>query len=311
VLINASWMLDNEKVFGSPWGPETPDAASPSLNNEHHSLGIVVGNMVRNAGHLLALRRYPEVNGWIHDTLAAAMSFVGIDPDEPDALFGSRTWMVTGALSEDLAGNAIQGFLLIGALVFCLAVARTRRMTWPLLACLFVGYVLFCLILKWQVWGMRLLLPGLAVAAVVVAAWVSRWPRLLQYALLAMLVYQAYPFVLQMPARPLLGSQSVLVTDVKDELFASHPAYRARYENYAAFLTREPGARVGLEADMVEWEYPLWYLLKEADPTVTIGHLEGVGPQPPPDRWDYSLAWLEMWGYPHPEDWFASELAAP
>ena len=313
MLVNVSWMLDNQQVFGSPLGPDTPDAASTSLNNEHHSLGVTVGNMVRNAGHVLALRRYPEVNGWIHDSLAASMSFVGIDPNQPGALFGSDTWRLGASLSEDVTGNAVQGFLLIGALVFCLAAARTRRQMWPLLACLFVGYVLFCLILKWQVWGMRLLLPGLAISAVVVAAWVSRWPRVFRYAVLGLLVYQVYPFVLQMPSRPLLGSQSVLVTDPHDELFASHPAFRPRYEEYTDFLTREPGARVGLQADMIAWEYPLWYLLKEADPTVTIGYMEGegVGPQPPPDEWDYSLAWSEMWPYPSAEDWFASGLAAP
>jgi len=36
---------------------------------------------------------------------------------------------------------------------------------------------------------------------------------------------------------------------------------------------------------MFAWEYPLWFLLHEADPTATIGNVEGDGPARPPGPW--------------------------
>ena len=150
----------------------------------------------------------------------------------------------------------------------------------------------------------------LAVASVVAAAWVVRWPRLAQIALLVALVVQAFPLVAQQPHRPLLGTGSVLTTDPVEELFWPSPGMQPRFEDYSAYLTRRPGARIGLQPDMTLLEFPIWHLMKEADPTVEIGYIDGAGPGRPPGHWDASLAWYEMLAYERPEDWAANGYAA-
>ncbi len=150
--------------------------------------------------------------------------------------------------------------------------------------------------------------PQLALGAVIAAAWIVRWPRLAQLALIPLLVYQAYPLVVHQPQRPLLGENSVLATGTNQELFRYVPSMQLPFEDYAAYLAREPGTKVGLQADMVSLEYPIWYLLKSADPTAEIGYIDGVGPGPGRDYWDVSLAWYEMLGRPRPEDWVGPGL---
>ena len=311
-LLNVGWMADNQRIFDSPLGPPAPDIGATkesSLTTHRVTPGIVVGNMVRNAGSVAATHRNGDVNLWMRDGLAASMSAVGIDPDDPEALHGAEEWVVVNWMSEDQTGSTLQVLLLLGGIVYCLASAPTRRRTWPLMACLLAGYVLFCALLRWQPFGTRLLLPALAVGAVIAAAWISRWPRLAQLALIPLLVYQAYPLVTQQPQRPLLGEQSVLVTGPEKELYRYSPGMQTRFEDYAAYLTRVPGAKIGLQEDMKLLEYPIWYELKAADPTVEIGYIDGVGPGRPPGYFDVSLAWYEMIAYERPEDWAAAGYA--
>ena len=311
-MLNVGWMADNQRLFGSPFGPPAPTIGAPAeagLTTGQLDVDILVGNAVRNAGSVLATPRNDDVNVWVRDALAGAMSAVGIDPDDPEALHGAEQWVVDNMMTEDQTGSPVQLLLLLGAGGYLLVSAPTRRRTWPLVVCLVTGYAMFCALLRWQPFGTRLLLPALAVGSVVAAAWVVRWPRPARAALLVALVVQAFPLVAQQPHRPLLGPGSVLVTDPVEELFWYSPGMQSRYEDYAEYLTRRPGAHIGLQPDMTLLEFPIWHLLEEADPTVEIGYMDGVGPGRRPQYWDASLAFYEMLAYERPEDWAAAGYA--
>ena len=285
--LNAGWVLDNMEVFGAPLGPPN------ETTNGRITPELVAGNLVRNSGTLLGTP-FADVNEAMADHLRRGMSAVGIAPDEPDALLGSPRYVIVAGRTEDTPPNAVHGLLVLGSLVAVLASRAVRRRVWPLALALLGSFVLYAVLLRWQVWGIRLFLPLIATAPVVVAAWVVRWPRRLAGALLVVLVVQSVPALVDQEHRPLVGSRSVLTTGPEEELFAGRPELREPYERAVREITAHPGARVGLGADMFAWEYPLWFLMHRADPTVVIGNVDGTGPDRPGGPWTRELRMFEL-----------------
>lgn len=285
--LNVGWMLDNVEVFGSPLGPPN------ETTNGQITPGIVAGNVVRNSGTLLGTP-FDVVNDHMADYLRSGMRAVGIAPDEPDAILGSPEYVIITSFSEDTPPNVFHGLLAVGALLALLVNRSVRRKVWPLAVGLVGSFLLYAVLLRWQVWTVRLFLPLIVLSAVLVAAWVVRWPRRLAGLLLVVLVAQSVPWVVWQEHRPLVGPESVLTTGPEEELFAGWPELRTHYERAVREITAEPGARVGLGADMFQWEYPLWYLLHQADPTVVIGNVDGTGPDRPGGPWTRELRLFEL-----------------
>ncbi len=291
IAVNVGWMVDNQEVFGSPSGPES------SLTNGRVSADVVVGNLVRNAGHQLGTP-VESVNLEVAGAIRSGLDVVGIDADDPDALYGSAVYSVDSQRNEDRPSNVLQGLLIAGSLVATLAMPALRRPLWPLVVAMGASYLVFAALFRWQVWGGRLLLPLLALGAVLVGAWVSRWPRWAAVAVLVALTLQSVPWLVLQSYRPLVGDGSVLVTTPEEELFAGRPELRAPYEELVAELAASPGTRLGLGPDMYPWEYPLWYLLHEADPTAVIGNVEGEGPDRPGGPWTREVRLDELLSSP-------------
>ena len=294
VLVNLSWILDNVAVFDSPLRPDNETV------NGRITPGIVVGNLIRNTGTLLGTP-YSGMNKRLSAVLADAMSALGVDPHEPDALLGSPVYAVITSRTEDNPPNALHGLLILAALVVLVVYGRRHdhyRRLRPVVLAVVVGLVLYAVQLRWQVWSIRLFLPLIALGAVLVAAWVVRWPRWLAGTLLVGLVAQSAPWLVLQEYRPLLGSSSVLTTSPEDELFIGNPTLRKNFVRVARETTRVPGARVGFGADMFEWEYPMWYLLQREDPTVVIGNVDGTGPDRPGGPWDRELRMFEIRAMP-------------
>lgn len=282
VVLNAGWMIDNVQVFGSPLGPDN------ETTNGRISAEIVAGNLVRHAGLQLGTPSN-DINAETARLMRGALASVGVNIDEPDALLGSPTYIVLSPYNEDAAANPLQALLIGGAIIALLLVGSMRRQLWFLLLCLLVSYLSFAVLLRWQPFGSRLFMPLLAVAAVLVAAWVARWPRWLAGVLLAGLVVQSVPWLLFQQFRPLVGEDSVLLTSTEDELFRTYPELREPFKKVAADVEDIPNARVGFHGDMWNWEYPMWYLLQESNPTVVIGNIDGEGPDRPGGPWDRAL----------------------
>ena len=152
IAVNVGWMVDNQEVFGSPSGPES------SLTNGRVSADVVAGNLVRNAGHQLGTP-VESVNLKVAAAIRSGLDVVGIDADDPDALYGSAVYSVDSERNEDRPSNVLQGLLIAGALVATLAVGSLRRSLWPLVVAMAASYVVFAVLFRWQVWGGRLLLP--------------------------------------------------------------------------------------------------------------------------------------------------------
>jgi 4-amino-4-deoxy-L-arabinose transferase-like glycosyltransferase len=256
--LNAPHFARNLQVFGSPLGPggEGPYR----YQNDAMSLPVVLSNALRNAG-LHVGTPWPPVNAAVERAIGAAHEVLGVPLNDPRS-----TWIGTGfevrrpTAHEDLAGNGLHLVLLAVALI---AAAR-RREDWrrPAFAgCLVGAFVLFCLLLKWQPWHSRLLLPLFVLATPLIGLMLERLRSPALAIVLVLLAISASHFLFRNHALPLGKLRAVIMTTRADQRAAhAGPGYAG-----AARVIAASGCRhVGLVSGSNEREYFLWALLADA-----------------------------------------------
>jgi hypothetical protein len=226
------------------------------------------------------------VNQLLERTVVAVHRGLGIDPNYPQTTYGTTRYSVRQTSNgEDTAGNPLHFALLVGVAVVVVASRRYRRSPLlPYLLCLVAGFLLFSLLLRWQPWNSRLMLPLFVLASAVAGSVLGDLPRRLPMAALAIgLTLAATPWLAANRSRPLVASAaletspSILATSRTEQYFAKRPKLEAPYRSAAALITARGARRVGLISHEDGWEYPLWVLLGSGGrPTPVIEHT-GVG----------------------------------
>jgi hypothetical protein len=153
-----------------------------------------------------------------------------------------------------------------------------------------VGGILFCLILSWNPYIMRLELPffllmapavGTLTAAVLDRRWLIGGS--------ALLLVASLPYVLDNETRSVIAVVHAEQTDIPkpwDAIFRDRPGLYAAYHNAVAVIRGRAAGGVGLVLGAIDsWEYPLWLMLNENDARarVRIEHIclqEGDKPIP-------------------------------
>jgi hypothetical protein len=140
------------------------------------------------------------------------------------------------------------------------------------------GFLLFCMVLRWQPWGSRLHLPLFVLGAPAIGVVLGRLlPDRPALATAALLLIAALPCVLWNATRPLAppldaivrtiveGSPlppTILTADRESQYFTSRPDLWRSYV-FASRLIKASGAtNIGLKFDGDDWEYPLLALIK-------------------------------------------------
>ncbi len=148
------------------------------------------------------------------------------------------------------------------------------------------GFLLFNLLLNWQPWGNRLLLPVFVLNTPVIADYLnsSVKPKL-RSILLSLLAISAVLYALTPMRHPLLAlpishpeqSQSILTLDRQAIYFSGvRKDLKVPYEAATDAIVNHGCGSIGLALDMNDWEYPLWTLLhqKSAKP-FRLKHVRG------------------------------------
>jgi hypothetical protein len=215
LALNAGALLRNCQAFGTPLPNDPAIHGGDSVVNQDHSGGALLSNVVRNiAPHLTSpsqawneglTRLVLQLHGWL-----------GRDVDDPRTTWresGFRPYSFTQE-DEDTAAAPVHLLVLVLLPVFLVRCPQeARRAALMLLLVLLAGFLLFCLVLKWQVWHVRLTV-ALAALAAPIFAWVSMAgpaSRFMPVAGLA-LVVGLLPS-LNFAQRPLLGPLSIFTND--------------------------------------------------------------------------------------------------
>ena len=286
LALNLGHWLRNTNLYGTPlvW---QDGASTSSYTNEVIGAGMLLSNVIRNAS------LHASVPGGSEQVRAQVGQQVAQWIDRTHALIGIEasdrrtTWQqVTTSegrqfrvepfhMHEDIASNPLHLLLILYALVAVCASGALRRGTVPVYAGVLVaGFLLFCLVLKWQPWHSRLHLPLFVLWAPAVGIALSwGWSRRIGSGAAAVLLVAALVLIGYNETRPLYGPRSILFTERADQYFATRP-FGADYRAAIGYLNTQPHGKIGLVLGANAWEYPFWALLEgEAGHRARLEHV--------------------------------------
>ena len=166
---------------------------------------------------------------------------------------------------EAVAGNPLHCALILGVLGLLLLRAKEAALRPALLlsAGLIVGFVLFCALLKWQPWHVRLHLPLFVFWSAVAGTVLARVTPRGAAALAMVMLLAATPYVLANRIRPILATDGFTIfTAPRVELyFADRLDAMASFQAAASFTMAQHCDSIGLDLASNRYEYPLQVLL--------------------------------------------------
>jgi hypothetical protein len=242
---------------------------------------------------------YPEIDAAVIDLVNKVTSALGLNAYRlPGSKFELSGFFYL--LHEDLAPNAAHALIIIGAFLVLIAdsirgrVASPAKIYW---AAWFAGFVVFCALMRWQIWILRFQVQGFVLAAPAVA---MVWPafqrrmagRLAFAALVAIMLYNGLFALLFNATRPLLSSRLLLylpqyrqheqliiravppylTQTPMQQLFANQDHLREPYEGAADVVMAKKATRIGLA--VADFEYPFWRIFRDRNYPVRIEHIE-------------------------------------
>lgn len=270
VLIAAPQSLRNLRLYGNPLGM-TSGRELGTLANEGYTLPMLASNILRNVGLQLASPS-EGLNRSLESIIQRGHAIIGQDVNDPRTTWHGLSFHVVFSMFEDSAGNPLHVLLAFAAFLLLPRLKSGRAVGYAL--CVTAGFLVFCLWLKWQPWNSRLDLPLLVLSMPLAAAViVDRVPQPVVYAVGIILALAAVPYLIENPTRPLVGSNSIFLTDRLHQYFTNVPDDFATYDEAARMLSDKACGRVGLESPSDGREYLIWVTARTYSPTASIDHV--------------------------------------
>ena len=171
-------------------------------------------------------------------------------------------------LHEDTAGNLIHMLLLIFGVALLSIHWRQghhRRTFWYALG-IATGAILFCWLLKWQIWSSRLHTPLFALVAPLLAITITKGFANMRIAYLISLLMILYsvPFALGNSSRSIVSFEWK-TTDRKQLYFQNWYLLYSDYNLAISAIGKEIDGEVGLYTEFNDWEYPLWVFTRQKE----------------------------------------------
>lgn len=263
MLLNAGIFSRNLALYGHPLGPV--DVAQYH-SNQIYGAGVLVSNLVRNlAVHLGSIgplnRLVTGVVEWIH-------SVIGMDPSDRRTSL-TMPFVVMSPRNEDVLGNLVPLLLFLAACIawFGLGKKRPAGSGWYAL-CLWLGFLLYSLLNRWQLFATRLQLPFFMLAAPFSAVIIERLLPWRWRSILTGLVFlSALPWAFSMFTRPIIPipgwteARSILTTNRDALMFSSMGKDQGYYEDVAAKIKASGCHRVQFLLQGSGPEYLWWKVL--------------------------------------------------
>jgi len=273
ISLNAGHFWRNGNLWGNPL---TTDG--DRLTNDRFSGRAAISNLARNvASHTwtpLSAINHLQFRGvaFVHESLDMGLS------DPATTLNGQIFSPGKTSLDEDHAGNGLH--LLLAILAGIALTVRRNSLPRPLLwyaLSLAGGFLLYCILLKWQPWGNRLQLPLFVLAAPLIALSFPLERKKSALPLLAVfMLFCSVPWLMGNETRPLWGDRSILHAKRESLYFVKRPQLESYYLHHVdQYLRRDSCATIGITSPSGNaYEYPFWALLSRR--TATLPQIEHV-----------------------------------
>ena len=256
LALNTPQYLRSYEFTGSPLGVPIP-AQYPrtELAMEHVTLTGTLANVLRNASlHFVTPSRF--VNSRIERSFRVAIRGLGVDPDDPDQNWVSLPFHMNHFTSNEIiAGNPLHLLLLVAS--FGLVLGKRNegvRRRWAISYALGIlgSFVLFCALLRWQMWSSRYHLPLFVLASALIGLALERYfsRRVANAAAIVLLLIGAF-LALTNRSRSLIPWKRVEdVYHSRAELYFSneHESVAATHIAAATFVNKLQCKNVGIDS---------------------------------------------------------------
>jgi 4-amino-4-deoxy-L-arabinose transferase-like glycosyltransferase len=260
ISLNAGHYWRNYALWGNPLATD-----GEKLTNDHITIRATVSNLTRNiASHTWT--PIPSMNNLQFQGVAFVHEFLGIELSDPATSFNEVIFSpAKTSMDEDYAGNGLHLLLVLVSIVALILRRKSLpRAMIPYALSLAAGFLLYCMLLKWQPWGTRLQLPLFVLASPLTALALPFGNRSWAVSTMAaIMLFCSTPWLFGNQTRPLWGYHSILSADRESLYFAKRSQLQPYYSQAAEYFSK-PGSceSIGLvSSNSNTYEYPLWALL--------------------------------------------------
>ncbi len=192
----------NYSLFGHVMSPlrNTP-FASEELPAKKHSPVFTLSNIIKNAGLNIGLPN-TSFNLALDSKIRSFHQTIGVEIDDPD--LSVDPFSVKFSVHEDMIPNTVHFWLIIVAGVLLLFLPLHRDVKW-FWTCSALGFLLFCTLMKFQLWSTRTQMPLFAMGAIMIACVYSLKLRWKAVYLMVPLLLCSLPFVYGNPSKELIS----------------------------------------------------------------------------------------------------------
>lgn len=260
IAFNAVHYARNYSLFGSPLS-----TGEEQVKNKNLTAKMFFANAVRN---------YVIHLGTKSDKLKASLEGVmkrtfGDELKNPDSTWWwENEYAINYSTHEDGAGNFVHILLITLALplVFLVRIDDKKYLYGAAFSVL-LGFILFSLLLKWQMWASRLQMPLFLLGCVLAAIVIARLLPRIAFPIVIISFVVAWSFLFYAEPRRLLsddGKFALTQQTRKQKFFKNLPGAETFYIEAVNFIKQQPNApeSIGLHLDFNDYEYPFWFLLK-------------------------------------------------
>jgi len=271
LAINTGHYARNYGLYGNPIGIATEQVTGlPMLTNEVFSPSAITSNVVRNIA-IQFRTPFPKLNFiftriivGIHDRI------LNIHVSDPRTTFAWSPNFIIGLFDvhEDGTANIWHMILIIAfSLLYLIKKPRPKAMGLYILL-LFIGFLMFCSVIKWNVWNSRLHIPLFILFSPLLGYSLSKISsRLVSIGIAIPFLMASLIFLFQSNTRPLdLTKMAEIVQERDRQYFNSR--YNADeiddyYINATQALISTQCNVIGMNIPVNTLEYPLYIFLEK------------------------------------------------
>jgi 4-amino-4-deoxy-L-arabinose transferase-like glycosyltransferase len=279
--------IRNRMVYGSAVGSQTVQAQT---GVPRFSVPGILSNLIRNA-QLQANTGMPPLTHALNQIANTLQGWTGRPPNDPEFSSGAKDSPPPDQflVFDSYASSPWQVALTLAAAAAGFAGFRKSRLAMLGMGLGLVAAVLFCSILRWQIWNSRYHIPLLMFCMPLAAALlVPQIPRWLASVLAAGLLFFGCVILASNQSRPIFNAVYRAQPRIQQYFFSPlGEQFYAPMRDAVREIVASGCNAVGLKLSPDDAEYPLWLMLSEAGFKGRIDHEFVEGPSarlPGPDR---------------------------
>jgi len=277
LVLNGGLWMKNYRAYGNPLGP-----ATGHLGSTVFTPSAIFSTGLRNAAMQMAFDTGPA-NKVLYLATQKIHEAVGMDISDPRTTLG--IYRIRHSVHEDFAGNnwhfifsalaTIYAFVSFSQQLFQQGTEGKRAGPLPdregfdklplfYAITVFLSYLLFAALFKWQDTASRLLLPWFIIAAPLVGWVFDRIHRYIQIGAIVLLALSSLTVLVSNPSRPLIASgqnESILTASRTNTRFNNSPEIMNGYISVAVTARDLECKSFGFGLDSKTSEYLIWAIL--------------------------------------------------